>query len=403
MTGNWSAMQMQMVARGLLAYQLTDSYAALGVVELATSLPRLVFAMSGGVVADRASRRLVMQAGQLFNMALATLLAMLLFTDLLRFEHLLIAALVQGVANSFTMPARQALVPEIVGPERLTNAYGLNVFSMNVTRLAAPALAGVLIALIGFGSVYALMACMYLFAVLSMFKVPKVRANRAARMPVTDSEGKVVAVRRGRLEKIGVRDVQEAFAYLKTQRTLCILLIVHMVLTVLAMPYQRLLPGFVADVLSANDDEAAIRMGILLALTAVGALIGSLTIASLPNRNRGKIFVGSMVVFGVALLAFSISEVLWISAGLAVVLGIGQAGRQSLNNILIQTHVSDEYRGRISSIMLLENGVDSLGIFAIALLAGIFGVQAAIAGTAIGMLVLAAVLWFGTSTYRRLQ
>jgi MFS family permease len=403
MTGNWSAMQMQMVVRGFLAYQLTDSYAALGVVELATSIPRLLFAMSGGVVADRASRRLVMQGGQLFNVFLASILATLLFADILRFEHLLIAALIQGIANSFTMPARQALIPEIVGPDRLTNAYGLNVFSMNVTRLAAPALAGVLIAVIGAGWVYALMAFMYLFAVISMFKVPKVRANRASRLPVTDRDGNIVAVRRGRLEQIGVRDIQEAFAYLKTQRVLWILLLVHMGLTVLAMPYQRLLPGFVDDVLSNSEDETAVRMGMLLALTAVGALIGSLTIASLPNRNRGAIFVGSMVVFGMALLAFSISEVLWVSAGLVIILGIGQSGRQSLNNILIQTHVSDEYRGRISSIMLLENGVDSLGIFGIALLAGIFGVQVALAGTAIGMLVLAVVLWFGTTTYRRLQ
>ena len=113
MTGNWSAMQMQMVVRGFLAYQLTGSYAALGSVELASSVPRVLLAMSGGVVADRASRRVIIQVGQVFNAMLAGVLAGLLFAGLLRFEHLIIAAIVQGVSNSFVMPARQSMIPEI--------------------------------------------------------------------------------------------------------------------------------------------------------------------------------------------------------------------------------------------------------------------------------------------------
>jgi MFS family permease len=326
---------------------------------------------------------------------------------LLRFEHLILAAMVQGVSNSFTMPARQALIPEIVGTARLTNAFGLNVFTMNVTRLAAPALAGVLIAIIGSGWVFTVMAGLYVFAVVAMFKVPKVSALRAERAAAAASgqsaNGAAVPARRSRMEKIGVRDVQDAFRYLKTQRVLWMLLLVHMFLSILSMPYQRLLPGFVDDVLSSSPEETAVRMGLLLAMTAVGALIGSLIIASLPNRNRGKLLIGSMMVFALALLAFSASEVLWVSALFVIVLGIGQSGRQSLNNVLIQTHVSNEYRGRISSIMLLEDGIESLGIFAIALAAAAFGVQVALAGTAIGMLVLAVLLWFGTPVYRRLQ
>ena len=416
MTGNWSAMQMQMVVRGFLAYQLTGSYAALGSVELASSVPRVLLAMSGGVVADRASRRMIIQVGQVFNAMLAGVLAGLLFAGLLRFEHLIIAAIVQGVSNSFVMPARQSMIPEIVGTERLTNAFGLNVFVMNVTRLAAPALAGVLIAVIGSGWVFTLMGVLYILAVIAMFRVPRISAYRREREELAAATASANGVsmngasmngsrtgRRGRMEKLGVRDIQEAFGYLKTQRILWMLLMVHMFLSILGLPYQRLLPGFVDDVLSNSDAQTAVRMGFLLAMTAIGALIGSLVIASLPNRNRGKLLIASMTVFALALLAFSISEVLWVSAGLVVILGLGQAGRQSLNTVLIQTHVSDQFRGRISSIMLLQDGFESLGIFAIALLAENFGVQAALAGTAIGMLVLAAVLWFGSSTYRRLQ
>src|SRR5690606_11654667 len=112
--------------------------------------------------------------------------------------------------------------------------------------------------------------------------------------------------RRGRMEKLGVRDIQEAFGYLKTQRILWMLLVVHMFLSILGLPYQRLLPGFVDEVLASNPDETAVRMGFLLAMTAIGALVGSLVIASLPNRNRGKLLIASMTIFALALLAFSL-------------------------------------------------------------------------------------------------
>ncbi len=411
MTGNWSSLQMQQVVRGVLAYELTGSYAALGSMELASSVPRVLLAVSGGVVADRASRRVIIQFGQVFNAMLSGILAGLLFMGMLRFEHLIIAAMVQGVSNSFVMPARQSMIPEIVGTGRLTNAFGLNVFVMNVTRLAAPALAGVLIAVIGPGWVFTLMGVLYLLAVFAMFRVPKISAFRREQAAIAEASRSLDRAsmngagprRRGRMEKLGVRDIQEAFGYLKTQRVLWMLLVVHMFLSILGMPYQRLLPGFVDDVLSDSFEQTAVRVGLLLAMTAIGALIGSLVIASLPNRNRGKLLIASMTVFALALLAFSVSEVLWVSAGLVVILGIGQSGRQSLNNVLIQTHVSEQYRGRISSIMLLQDGFESLGIFGIALAASAFGVQTALAGTALGMLLLAAILWFGTSTYRRLQ
>jgi hypothetical protein len=91
-----------------------------------------------------------------------------------------------------------------------------------------------------------------------------------------------------------------------------------------------------------------------------------------------------------------------VNASVVLVLGIGQAGRQSLQTILIQSHVSNQYRGRISSIMLLEDGLESFGIFGIALLAAAFGVQIALAGVALGLLVLATSLWVFSPTYRNL-
>ncbi len=389
MAGNWSAMQMQQLTRGFLAFQLTGSYAALGGIELAAATPRIFLALTGGVVADRANRRFVLQVGQLVQAGLAAVLSALLFLEVLRYEHLVIGAIVQGISNSFVMPSRQAMIPEIVGPARLMNAIGLNTFTMSSTRLMAPALAGVMIAAFGAQWVFATMTVLYFLAVIAMSRVPAVRATRTrARAGSTGSDA--------------LRDVSDALRYLRAQRVLLLLLGMHMFITILVMPYQRLLPGFVSEVLSSDIDQAARRQGLLLTLTAVGALVGSLAVASLPNGFRGKLLLGSMALFGSALLVFSQLSLFWVNAAVVVVLGVGQAGRQSLQTILIQTHVSNEYRGRISSIQLLEDGIESIGIFAIAVAAGIFGVQIALAGVALALIALAAGLWVFAPTYRNL-
>lgn len=400
MLGNWSGMQMQNFARGYLAYQITGSFAALGGVALANSIPRLLLALTGGVVADRASRRYVMQAGQFASFAITAWIAVMLFTDLLTFNHLLIAAVLQGVAMAFTMPARQAMIPQLVGAERLTNAIGLNATGMNGTRLLMPALAGVLVAIVGTSWVYALMAALFLFAFVAMFRVPK--------EPVAPPSASGVAVaarasRSGGGARGGMSDIVEAFRYLRHQRVLAMLLGVHLFVVLFTMPYQRLLPGFVDEVLASNEDESAFILGLLLAFTGAGALIGSLVIASLPDRRRGLLLVASMSLFAVALLAFAWSTNVWLSVGIVVVLGFGQAGRQSLNQILIQTHVDDAYRGRISSIMMMEMGLESFGTFAIALVAVAFGGEWSFTLVALGLLVVAAVIMLFLPAYRRLE
>ena len=404
MIGNWSAMQMQMIARGILTYQLTGSYAALGFVELANTFPRLIFALTGGVVADRVNRRVITQVGQMVSAVVAIAVAALLVAGLLQFWHLVVATLIQGIANSFALPARQALIPEIVGMERLTNALALNVSMMSTLRLVAPALAGFLIAFTGAASVYFLMGGLYVLATVVMFRITA--ANGAETSGRVDAEGAVGRGSRRRAAgsmKQGLADIKAALAYLWTIPVLRTLLILDMFIGMLTFPYQRLLPGFVTEILAQTEDEAAIRMGILLTITGLGALSGSLFVASLPDRRRGILAIGSVALFAFALLAFANSTVFFVSIGIVFIMGIGQSMRQSLNNILIQSHTSNQYRGRISSIMLFEDGIESLGIFGIALLAAAFGAQFALSATALMMLGLALVMWVFIPSYRRLQ
>lgn len=393
MTGNWGALQMQQVARGVLAYEITGSFAALGFIELANSMPRVVLALYGGVLADRLSRRAIIQVGQVCVALLAAAIAILLFMDRLRFEHLIIATALQGVVNSFVLPARQSMIPEIVGVQRVMNAFALNVFVLNVVRLGAPALAGILIAVTGPSWVFALMACMNVMAVIALFPVPITNARTRAAANGEASAAPTSTFPAAKRDRAGLRAMGETLRYLRTDHVLIWLLVIHGVSSTLSLPYQRLLPGFVREVLSNDADQAAVRVGLLLAMTAVGALLGSLLIASLPNRRQGKLLIASMVIFGIALMGFSASTAFWVSMGIVIVLGVGQAGRQSLVNIMIQTRVSDAYRGRVSSIMLLDDGVESLGIFAIALLAEAVGPQWALGSVGVALVGMGALLW----------
>ena len=197
--------------------------------------------------------------------------------------------------------------------------------------------------------------------------------------------------------------MQEGFRYLGRNRILLMLLSVHLFVVVLSLTFQRLAPGFVSEVLASNDDQAAWRLGVILTVMGGGALIGSLAIASIPNRGRGRLLIGSIAVFGIALLGFAISQNYWVSIGIVFILGLGQAGRQSLSQILIQSHTENEYRGRVSSIMMMEMGFESFGTFAISLVAVAFGAQVAFGGVAVALLLLALIVAVFLPVYRRLD
>jgi ENTS family enterobactin (siderophore) exporter len=191
-----------------------------------------------------------------------------------------------------------------------------------------------------------------------------------------------------------MRDIVDGIRYVRASNILLALMVLQLVGAMLALPYQRLLPGFVSRVLAdGNADRTAVLLGFLLTFTAVGSLVGSLLIASLPSRRRGKLMIYSLVIFGLGLFAFAASEVFWLTATIAIFVGFGQSGRMSLLNVLVQDNTRDEYRGRVSSVLMLDDGLESLGVLGIAFLADLIGPQLALTGVGFGLLMLAIVLW----------
>ena len=143
--GQFGGIQTQMLAMGFIVYELTGSPGRLGLVALVNAIPSLAFSLYGGMLADRLPGRLVLQVGQGFQALLAALVAVLLFMDLLRYEHLIAIVFFQGAGMALMMPARQAMIPEIAGEERLMNAISLSAAGMTTMRLIAPAIGGALL------------------------------------------------------------------------------------------------------------------------------------------------------------------------------------------------------------------------------------------------------------------
>ena len=156
MLGQMAGMNMQMMARSLLIYRLTDSATALGVMGLANAIPMVFFSLFGGVIADRVQKKYVLLLGQAFSAVISLAIALLLTFDIVDVQRanswwiLIAAALAQGTVMGLMMPSRQAIIRDLVGRQQLMNAISLNTLGMNSLRLVAPAIAGFLIEFTGF-------------------------------------------------------------------------------------------------------------------------------------------------------------------------------------------------------------------------------------------------------------
>ena len=388
--GNFASMNIQMFIRGWLIFEITGSYEKLGWVTAMGGLVGLLAAPLGGVVADRVrQKKHVIQIAGIANMLITAWVAWLIHNQGLAFTHLLIAAVLQGFVMNSMMPARQALTKDVVGLDLLTNAIALNTSGMNVARLMLPGFAGGIVAALGGGDghidpvkwVYLAMTGLYLFNVLLMFKV-EVADNLLSNID----------------QKPFLTEMKLGFRYVLTTPVMIMLLGFNFLMVFFSLTYFTLLPGFVKEVLNQGPDG----LGLLISISGIGSLMGSLIVASLPNKRRARALLYGAFITGIALLAFAISTHYWLSVLLLTFVGLGQAARMSLSNVLIQSYVNDEYRGRVMSIYMLEMSFLAIAIYPISLFADFFGPQRAIGLSAICLIILV-LLIASIPSYRKLD
>ena len=371
MLGQFASMNMQGVTGSLLIYRLTDSSALLGTMALASAVPMIVMSMFGGAFADRLQKKQVLFWGLLASAILTFGVALTLTTGWLSKEHanswwiLMASSFMMGVIMGMTLPARSAIIPEIVSREHAMNAVALNMLGMNVLSLLAPGLAGFLVDGLGFAAVYYTMAALNLYAAIMVFFVPHTG-------PAGNQTSSILS------------DIQQGFEYIRRDRTILFVLGFTLVVVVLSMPYQQMLPIFVDKILHVG----ATGMGILMSVSGAGALVGSLAIAGLPNKKRGILLLLSGLVSGVALIVFAFSHLWGLSLAFIVFVGLGQTLRGTIGSAVLQSYTRPEYMGRVMSILMIQWGLMGLCTFFAGILAETFPVQWVIGGFAMLLVVL---------------
>ncbi len=358
------AMQMQMIARGYLTYDLTGSPALLGIVSAGFALPMLMLALFGGAFADRLERKRIIQLGQVGAGLIALVVAVSVTTDTVTWYHLLAASMLQGAVFSFLMPARQALIPQIVGQGQLTNAMALDAMGMSASTLLAPAVAGWLYAVVGPDGVYYVVTAMCAGAVVLIAMLTKL-------------ENVTGTGRAGVLN-----DIRAGLSYIRRNSVVMGLLFIGLTSTVLAMPFRFLMPIFIVDIYSLGPEA----MGLMVSMMGLGTLFGSFFIAGLGNWRRGYLLILSSFLSGAALLLVAVLPFYGIALGLMVLLGLGDAGRRTLNQALLMEVTDDQYRGRVMSVFMTNFALIPLGVLPAGLAAEFLGGQLSV-GILAGLLI----------------
>ena len=365
MAGYYAPWSMQMISRSLLVYRITGSATILGIMSLAFALPMLCLSLFGGVIADRMSKKHVIVAGTAGAALVSLGIALALTLGYISPERpgswwiLAVAGALQGAIMALMIPARLAIIPEIVGREQLLNAVSLNTMLMNGLRMLAPALAGFLVDSFGFATLYYVMTGCYLIATVIFSFMPR---TGTAATPGPSA----------------LAQVKEGLNYVRHNTTILLILFFTVFAVLLTMPYYVLMPIFTEDILMVS----ASGYGILLSISGVGAIIGSLVLASLPNKKRGLMFLTANLVLSLALIGVFISGAWHISLALIAFVGLGDTARMSLGNTLLQYYTEEEYHGRVMSIFVMQFGLMGFSAFGAGLLTEVVGVQWAISGLA---------------------
>lgn len=336
--GTW----MQTVAQSWLVYRITKSSLLLGSVGFASQIPVFLVAPIGGMVADRVNRHRVVIATQTASMILAFILAALTLLNIVTVPEIFVLAALLGVVNAFDIPGRQSFLVDMVGRDDLMNAIALNSSMFNGARVIGPAIAGILVAKIGEGWCFFANGVSYIAVIIGLLLMKIECAKRSK----SDSP---------------LADIMEGFRWASQTGPIRMLLLLLGLVSLVGMPYTVLMPVFadrilhggasgVAAFLNAKD-PGAVRLGVLMGATGVGALLGALTLALRSGvKGLGRLIVITCAGFGLSLIVFAASKDFWLSATLLVPVGFCIMLQMACSNTLIQTMVPDVLRGRVMSV-----------------------------------------------------
>ena len=327
--GTW----MQQIAMSWLVYRMTNSAFLLGFIGFSSQICSFFFSPFAGVLSDRWNRHHILVATQSLSMIQAFILAFLTLTGMIAVHHIVILSLFLGFLNAFDMPTRQAFVVEMVEKrEDLGNAIALNSFLFNGARLVGPSIAGILISILGEGMCFLLNGVSFLTVIIALL---------AMKMTPHKRESEKTQVFQG---------LKEGFTYAFGLMPIRSILIFLGWISMVGTANTTLMPVFTKDILHGGPQT----YGFLMAAIGVGAIIGAIYLASrISVLGLGRIIVIASSIFGIGLISFSFSHVLWLSMSLLLLTGFGMMLHMASSNTILQTMVDDDKRGRVMSLYVM--------------------------------------------------
>lgn len=335
---------MSTIARGWLVLDITDSPFLVTAINAAGMAPTLVFSLYGGVMADRMNRRLLMIVSDIFSLIMVSILAILILFNLIQLWQIFLLTLIHGTAFAIGMPARAALISNLVSGRDMASAVALFTIVFSAGQMVGPGMAGYLINSYGMASPFVSATIILIIGIGFLIKL---------QIPVTGNETQIN-------EQSSIwGSINEGFRYVIQNRIVIGLILMGVVTTVFAMPYQTLLPVFARDVL----DVGASGLGWLGAMSGAGAIAGSITVACFSKARPMKLLmlIGS-IGLGTFIVLFAISTNYMFSLIIILCLGFLFQIFMASNFTFVQLIAPDEIRGRVLSIRMIAFGLSPIGM-----------------------------------------
>lgn len=324
--GTW----IQQIAMSWLVYRMTNSAFLLGLIGFSSQICIFFFSPFAGVLSDRWNRHHILLLTQVSAMVQAFILSTLTLTGTIRVHHIIILSLFLGFINSFDMPNRHAFVVQLVeGGEDLGNAIALNSFMFNGARLVGPSIAGILISLLGEGMCFLINGISFLAVIIALLAM------------------KITSHHKNSEKTRVLKGLREGFAYAFGFPPIRLIILFLAWISLVGMACTTLMPIFAKDILHGNSQT----YGFLMATSGMGAAIGAIYLASRKSViGLGRVIMISSSLFGIGLIFFALSRILWLSLFLSLITGFGMMVHFASSNTLLQTMVEDDKRGRVMSL-----------------------------------------------------
>ncbi len=342
---------MQMTLLVWFVLEITESPFYVALVGFFGMAPLLLFGAFGGVLADRLNKLKLLLTTQVINLLASVGMIALLLSGHAEFWHAYVMVFITGLGWAFDMPARRSILPDLIGREGLTNAMALDSVGMHSSRMLGPTVAGALIAVVDVtGGFVAVCACM----------VIAIGFLAAVNMP----PGREAAITSANIFK----NLAEGFAYVRGDRVILATIIITVFMNLLLFPYMQMVPVISTQTLGVGPG----LMGLLMGADGLGAIMGSITIASIGNmKYHGRVYLYGSLAGLVMCFVFALTQNYNVALVVLILLGLGTAGFGTMQATIVVLSAKPEMRGRALGVISLAIGAGPIGALIIGAIADV--------------------------------